>query len=440
LVVLPVRRRIDSLESRLSSLRADAKLTSAVERSRGADGPPVSTPGIVPGFGDGDEIRAETLTRAYALPGGVRDMPPYGEPADQAADQAAERGALQLSGPADAQPRAYAPPTEDGPTSGPGGRDWFDEQPPAEGTGAHRLIDDRDSDADDGEDRGTVFTQRTTPIPAELIRSLDESEPDAPRPQDALVDDLADEPAGDDPLAAALPVRPGPPQPPAIRPEPPQPDRVRPVAATFEPVALAKNGTTATSEVDTPAEPAALPSHRSTVAELPSRTGLAGPKVSVEPERVPNALPKRVPAKPRHQYHPFGVETVTPAVSMGTVPADGGERLRSLFEPIVPAESGQTELPPPPHRLQSTSGTSASSPASGSGGSGSRPSAPGPFGPGSAMPLPGGGSPSPEFTVKASVTALRYCTSESPQFGRTVAEVWFRTAADAERVGFRPVG
>jgi hypothetical protein len=56
------------------------------------------------------------------------------------------------------------------------------------------------------------------------------------------------------------------------------------------------------------------------------------------------------------------------------------------------------------------------------------------------MPLPGGASPSPEFTIKASVAALRYCTPESPQFGRTVAEVWFRSAADAERVGFRPVG
>ncbi|MBB3662237.1 hypothetical protein FB384_001141 [Prauserella sediminis] len=64
---------------------------------------------------------------------------------------------------------------------------------------------------------------------------------------------------------------------------------------------------------------------------------------------------------------------------------------------------------------------------------------PGPFGPGSAMPLPGGGSPSPEFTVKASVTALRYVTDASPQYPRMVAEVWFRSPADAERVGFRPL-
>jgi hypothetical protein len=53
------------------------------------------------------------------------------------------------------------------------------------------------------------------------------------------------------------------------------------------------------------------------------------------------------------------------------------------------------------------------------------------------MPRPGGGRPSAEFTVKASVTALRFCTEDSSQFARMVAEVWFRSSADAERVGFR---
>ncbi len=46
---------------------------------------------------------------------------------------------------------------------------------------------------------GTVFTQRTHPIPGELIRQLDEAgkaEQRADEPADALVDDLADEDAG----------------------------------------------------------------------------------------------------------------------------------------------------------------------------------------------------------------------------------------------------
>ncbi|GHE97678.1 hypothetical protein GCM10017786_33060 [Amycolatopsis deserti] len=115
-------------------------------------------------------------------------------------------------------------------------------------------------------------------------------------------------------------------------------------------------------------------------------------------------LPKRQPRRSSHAFDP-------PRPSMRTVErrepirTEEGGRSGSLFEP-TPRDSS---VPP------------------------------GPFGPGSAMPRPGGGKPSEEFTVKASVTALRYCTEDSPQYNRMVAEVWFRTADDAERVGFRPL-
>jgi hypothetical protein len=95
----------------------------------------------------------------------------------------------------------------------------------------------------------------------------------------------------------------------------------------------------------------------------------------------------------------------------------------SLFEPSV--QPGQYGLPPAPEPPPARDQVPVDS------------VPPGPFGPGSAMPRPGGGRPSIEFAVKASVTALRYCTEDSPQFSRMVAEVWFRTQADAERVGFR---
>jgi len=154
-----------------------------------------------------------------------------------------------------------------------------------------------------------------------------------------------------------------------------------------------------------------------------NRISQSGGGVAVRVDPTPSALPKRVPGKPRHQI-PFGVEpSATPEPEPVAAADQAPESARSLFEPIVPAADEGMATPPPPHRLRQGSG-------------GGR----GPFGPGSAMPLPGGASPSPEFTIKASVAALRYCTPESPQFGRTVAEVWFRTAADAERVGFRPVG
>ncbi|GGS22688.1 sunset domain-containing protein [Actinokineospora fastidiosa] len=156
------------------------------------------------------------------------------------------------------------------------------------------------------------------------------------------------------------------------------------------------------------------------------------------------ALPKRVPKKPGDRF-PFGVRTSTPepkpaptsAATATREPAAESEpdRVRSLFEPVRPAdESGAAKAPvPPPSRARRgrasqvlPGGVDTFVP-------------PGPFGPGSAMPLPGGNSPSSEYRVKASVTALRYCSPESPKFDRTVAEVWFRTVADAERVGFRPL-
>jgi hypothetical protein len=102
----------------------------------------------------------------------------------------------------------------------------------------------------------------------------------------------------------------------------------------------------------------------------------------------------------------------TPQQVVESDPEPDPEAGRSLFEPVVPVPADAAEEDPDFV-------------------------APGPFGPGSAMPLPGGGSPAPEFNVKASVTALRYCTQDNPQFDRIVAEVWFRTAGDAERVGFR---
>ncbi|GAA1945498.1 hypothetical protein [Amycolatopsis minnesotensis] len=136
-------------------------------------------------------------------------------------------------------------------------------------------------------------------------------------------------------------------------------------------------------------------------------------------------LPKRQP----RQSPPGGFDPPRPIQpSMRPIERrepEGGGHSGSLFEPAVPPNQhapAPAEDQSPPAREHSGSSVP-----------------PGPFGPGSAMPKPGGGRPTDEFTVKASVTALRYCSEESPQFPRMVAEVWFRTAADAERVGFRPV-
>ncbi|SFQ64277.1 hypothetical protein SAMN05421810_111118 [Amycolatopsis arida] len=173
---------------------------------------------------------------------------------------------------------------------------------------------------------------------------------------------------------------------------------------------------------DFPAEPAG--SSESSEAVEPAEPERAGPDST-------SVLPKRQ----RRESPPGGFDAPQPIQpSMRTVsrrePAgdSGGSRSGSLFEPVVPASQGgapeYVAPPPPPARAPESTGPSVPS---------------GPFGPGSAMPLPGGGRPAPDFTVKASVTALRYCAEGSPQFDRMVAEVWFRTPADAERVGFRPL-
>lgn len=52
------------------------------------------------------------------------------------------------------------------------------------------------------------------------------------------------------------------------------------------------------------------------------------------------------------------------------------------------------------------------------------------------MPLPGGAAPSAEYTVKGNAASMLFDTTDSPYYSRTRAEVWFRSAADAESAGF----
>jgi hypothetical protein len=62
---------------------------------------------------------------------------------------------------------------------------------------------------------------------------------------------------------------------------------------------------------------------------------------------------------------------------------------------------------------------------------------PGPY-PGSVLPLPDGSAPAPDFVVKGNTGSMRSHGPRSPYFGRTRAEVWFRTDEDAVAAGFRP--
>ncbi len=144
------------------------------------------------------------------------------------------------------------------------------------------------------------------------------------------------------------------------------------------------------------------------------------------PAEATQVLPKRTPrGMVRGGFEPpQPIQPSMRAIERREPDLSGGQS-GSLFEPAVQPGDAMPAPEPPPAR-EAAAPVAESVP-------------PGPFGPGSAMPRPGGGRPAEDFAVKASVTALRYCTEDSPQFPKMVAEVWFRTATDAERVGFRPL-
>ena len=54
---------------------------------------------------------------------------------------------------------------------------------------------------------------------------------------------------------------------------------------------------------------------------------------------------------------------------------------------------------------------------------------------GSAPPGPDGAAPDVEFTIKGNADSMLFHTPDSPYYGRTKAEVWFRNAEDAEHAG-----
>jgi hypothetical protein len=563
LVARPARSRVGELEAQLATR---TRRPSVPERLPEPD----REDSLVPGMGDDEDFR----TRAYRLQGTPPpplppergrlapytdpEPPPNREfapmppelvvPQEGREPELAERPSSAATQYLDVSSGSLAAPPEVPPMSPPpSDRGWFDDelegdeanQAPEEQAAVprnrHQLIEDHEQYdgnlVDDGEDifedvfgddprpaveeesGGTVFTQRTHPIPGELIRRIDEAGQQDLSRADNLVDDLAEAPgetefdrrertveseavappgsytessAFAEQSAFAEPERSQPsfgePEPAGFsEPEPAafsEPERSTPTFTEpgftepeqvsgfteserslsrhsgsepdftesaaeqngfFEPEPAAAAFTEPESsqpvyppeapaeqtEVVSAAAPAEEKKATRTASDLPKRVpqpNRISQTVSVRVDPTPMALPKRVPGKPKHQV-PFGVEASSGPEAVATATDELPEAARSLFEPIVPAADEDMATPPPPHRLRQGSG-------------GGR----GPFGPGSAMPLPGGASPSPEFTIKASVAALRYCTPESPQFGRTVAEVWFRSAADAERVGFRPVG
>ena len=104
--------------------------------------------------------------------------------------------------------------------------------------------------------------------------------------------------------------------------------------------------------------------------------------------------------------------------------------------PRRPPPRPRPRLPPPrprPRRPAAEAAEPTEAPAEAS-----RPStdvAEGEFGAGSAAPLESGEAPA-GFEIKGNKTSKKFHAPSSPWYDRTNAEVWFRTAEDAETAGF----
>jgi hypothetical protein len=99
-------------------------------------------------------------------------------------------------------------------------------------------------------------------------------------------------------------------------------------------------------------------------------------------------------------------------------------------KPASVAETAPVAEPEPAHLLSDAAPQPLDS-------SAPREPTPGPY-PSSVLPLADGSPPSSEFTVKGKAGSMRCHATGSPYFGRTRAEVWFRSQEDAVAAGFRP--
>jgi hypothetical protein len=90
----------------------------------------------------------------------------------------------------------------------------------------------------------------------------------------------------------------------------------------------------------------------------------------------------------------------------------------------------------PPHPVRVPTGATGQPPSPARAPAGSSGWQMGPFGPGSALPLPDGSAPSPQFRVKARTSSMVFHTESSPFYERLEPQVWFRSADDAQRAGF----
>ncbi|WP_414936026.1 hypothetical protein [Amycolatopsis sp. cmx-11-51] len=414
-LVLPARKRIRELESSLTTAHAEtSRLPAGVSFGAGAAAAAGGTAYFTkPSHDELDEEFAAAEKPTPAYPETLTEQEPaqpWSEPVEE-----------QTPEPAQDVHEDFA--EEPGPEHVPAATQTF--EPEEEYEAEYRTAPEADLEPDP-----EPAAERTQFIPAALLEPEPEPEPENPYAT-AATEYLQP--------ASKLDVEPEPEPEPVLPSEVPYRSRLEMqldpegVETQPEPVSLFNPA----SRVDTEQAPIETnwfereeelqnPPAYAFGSDEEAQAGLLGSEPET-PAEATQVLPKRTPrgGAVRGGFEPpQPIQPSMRAIERREPDLSGG-RSGSLFEPAVQPGDAMPAPEPPPAR-QTAAPVAESVP-------------PGPFGPGSAMPRPGGGRPADDFAVKASVTALRYCTEDSPSFPKMVAEVWFRTASDAERVGFRPL-
>ncbi|WP_245865703.1 hypothetical protein [Prauserella marina] len=414
-LVRPAQRRIRELERRLAASERSVPVepghgTRVFDRAGSADAEPVAPVVAAPSTRHFEPVEPEQAAAEQ-----TQHIPPVTNwPERDSMQDAGGRHATPRVEESDWQDVAAVLDADDSMRGGPGahaGLDADDEQE----TRAFSYYDEpRAYPADEPK----IDQQLPDPEPVEP-RHTEPEQAEYPEPAEHTEPEPVEQEQQPDPVTERLAFEPEPEPEPVAEPEPEQPPRKAP--SLFEPVPFDFDDED-DEDYSRPESPRSEPETSPPAYAFGAQGAAPEPESPVEQTQV---LPKRQPrsSPPGGFDPPKPIQPSMRPVARREPDQEGPTHSGSLFEPTVAPTGTGGPTAPPARDVDSSEGRLP----------------PGPFGPGSAMPKPGGGRPSDDFAVKASVTALRYCTEESAQFPRMVAEVWFRTPSDAERVGFRPL-
>ncbi|TDW81700.1 hypothetical protein EV137_7710 [Kribbella pratensis] len=142
------------------------------------------------------------------------------------------------------------------------------------------------------------------------------------------------------------------------------------------------------------------------------------------PAPTPPAAERATPEPPAEQPTATPGPEADPVPAASTTPAapaaSRGEVERPVFSQLMGEEETLFD------HIQPAAGTTPDAPTGVPAGR---------YGDGSADAVPHQGPPD-GFTIKGNAQSMLFHTPDSPYYGRTKPEVWFRTEADAERAGF----